>query len=273
MILQRKVEEKWVETMKIKKIVKVMNFQTLLRINSAKEKAEAYQNVGTQVTNIIKEIVYNKNIVLDKNALVPDSTKPKLNIYIANDYGFCGNFNASIREQIKKDVDAYKIIVGKKITYKDDKTLIKIDKEDFKEHLTEIEGIINDGLRDGSYSEINLYYNHYYTYTQFGFLELKLFPLEFDGEYYEGYDYVSETDIASLLHGLISFYVSYQVKMAEEISVASENVLRKQITDMALDRIEVIEEEERHQKNKEKLSKTVLKNVENYKRVMEGEDE
>lgn len=259
--------------MKIKKIVKVMNFQTLLRINSAKKKAEIYQDVGKEVTDIISEIVYNKNIVLDKNVLIADPSKPKLNIYIANDYGFCGNFNSSIRHQINKDSDAYKIIVGKKITYKDDKTLIKIDKDSFKEHLQEIEETINNGLKEQKYSQINLYYNHYYSYTQFGFVGLQLFPLEFKGEYYEGHDYVSETDIPSLLQGLISFYISYQIKMAEEVSVASENVLRKQITDMALDRIEVIEEENRHQINKNKLSKSVLKNVENYKRVLEGDDE
>lgn len=258
--------------MKIKKIVKVMNFQTLLKINSAKKKAEIYQDVGKEVTDIIQSIVYNKNLILDKNVLKPDSTKPRLNIYIANDYGFCGDFNASIRQQIKKDIDDYKIIIGKKIIYSDDKTLLKINKDEFQSKVGLIEKTIDKALEDLSYSEINLYYNHYYSYTQFGFLKLQLFPIEFKGEEYDGHDFVSETNIEKMLKGLLSFYVCYQIKMAEEISVASENVLRNQITNMALDRIEEIETEQLHEERKSKLEKTILKNVENYKRILEGDN-
>lgn len=256
--------------MKIEKVVKVMNFQSLLKIGAAKDKAEAYQNVGDEVTKIIKELIYNKNLNLDKNVLVPDSTKPKLNIYIANDYGFCGNFNASIRQKIRERLDDYKIIIGKKIPYNDDKTILKIDKDDFKLRIGEIERIIDCGLKENSYSEINLYYIHYYSYTEFGFKEIQLFPIEFDGNYFEGHDYVSESDIIEILKGLVSFYISYQVQIAEEISVASENVLRKQITDMALDRIEEETEERQHLERKEKLAKSILKTVENYKRNVEG---
>ena len=255
--------------MKIEKVVKVMNFQSLLKINAAKERAEAFQDVGEEVTKIIKELIYNKNMNLDKNVLIPDKTKPKLNIYIANDYGFCGNFNASVRAKIREQMDAYKIIVGKKITYNDDKTVLKIDKDDFKARIGEIEKIIDSGLKEMLYSEINLYYVHYYSYTEFKFREIQLFPIEFDGKYYEGHDFVSETNITDMLKGLVSFYISYQVKLAEEISIASENVLRKQITDMALDRIKEVKEEKKHEDAKDKLARTILKNVENYKRTME----
>ncbi len=248
-----------------------MNFQTLLKINSAKERAETYQNVGKEITDLLKTIVYNKNLVLDKNILEYDKTKPKLNIYVANDYGFCGDFNASVRHQIKKDEDAYKIIIGKKILYHDDKTLLKINKDEFDKRIVDIEKLIDESLRSMSYSEINLYYNHYYSYTQFGFLKLQLFPIEFDGELYEGTDYVSETNVFDMIKGMISFYVCYQIKMAEAISIASENVLRNQITNMALDRIEEREIEELNEERKEKLQKVILKNVENYKRITEGE--
>ncbi len=47
--------------------------------------------------------MYNKNLILDKKILTPDPTKPELNIYIANDYGFCGNFNSSVSNQIRKE--------------------------------------------------------------------------------------------------------------------------------------------------------------------------
>lgn len=258
--------------MQIKKIVKVMNFQTLLRINKAMKKADQYKNVGKEITDILSSIVYNKNLMLDKKLLTPDPSKPKLNIYIANDYGFCGDFNASVRHQIRDDADAYKIIIGKKILYNDDKTILKISKEDFYTRFKDIEDKIDESLKELSYSEINLYYNHYYSYTQFGFLKLQLFPVEFKGEIYEGNDFVYETDITSMLKSLLSFYVCYQIKMAESISVASENVVRNQITNMALDKIETREVEERNIERKEKLNTTILKNVENYKRIMEGEN-
>ena len=117
--------------MKIKNVVKVMNFQALLRMDKALKEADKYRDVGKEITDILSRIMYNKNLILDKKILIPDQDKPKLNIYIANDYGFCGNFNAEINKQLKKDVNCYKIIIGKKIIYHDDLTVLKIDKDDF----------------------------------------------------------------------------------------------------------------------------------------------
>ena len=106
--------------MRIKNVVKVMNFHALLKVDKARKEAEQYRNVGEEVTNIISRIVYNKNMVLDKNILKADPDKPRLNIYLANDYGFCGNFNSLISRQIKQDIDSDKIIIGQKIHYHDD---------------------------------------------------------------------------------------------------------------------------------------------------------
>ena len=104
--------------MRIKNVVKVMNFHSLLRVDASKREAESYRNVGDEITKIIKTIVYNKN--LDKKVIMPNPNNNKLNIYIANDYGFCGNFNSQIARQIRQDKDDYKIIIGKKIVYSDD---------------------------------------------------------------------------------------------------------------------------------------------------------
>ena len=219
--------------MELKKVVKVMNFQTLLKINDAIKKAEQYQNVGDEITKILTSIVYNKNLMLDDKVIDPDPNKPKLNIYIANDYGFCGNFNSSIRHQIKDDINDYKIIIGKKISYEDEKTLLRIHKNDFHKEMPKIEATIDEALQNLEYSAINLYYNHYYSFSKFGFLKLQLFPVEFEGKFYEGEDYVYETNAAKMIRGLMSFYICYQIKMAEAISEASENVLRNQITNIA----------------------------------------
>ena len=252
---------------KIKNVVKVMNFQSLLRMNKALEEADKYRDVGKEITEILRRIMYNKNLILDKSILIPDSSKPKLNIYIANDYGFCGNFNSEISRQIKKDKDEYKIIIGKKIVYTDDKVLLKIDKDDFKERFLEIENCIDTAIHSMNYSQVNVYYNHYHSLTSFEFVRVPLFPVEFKGEYYEGEDFVTETDINKFIGSLMTFYICYQLRMCESISFAAENVLRSQITSSALDKIKEREEELRHAEIKFKKEKSILKSVENFKKI------
>lgn len=258
--------------MRIKNVVKVMNFHSLLRVDKSKKQAESYRNVGEEITKIIKTIVYNKNLVLDKKVIMPDPKMNKLNIYIANDYGFCGNFNSQIGSQIRKDIDDYKIIIGSKIVYKDDKTILKIDKDNFYNEFDKIEDTIDSAIRNSTYSEINLYYNHYNSSTSFEFRKLTLFPIEFDGEYDTKNDFVIETDIISMLHSLLTFYVLYELRMCECISRAAENVLRNQITTLAIDKIEEIEIEQENERRREKKSKLVKKTVENFKKVSSREE-
>ncbi len=259
--------------MRIKNVVKVMNFHSLLRVDASKRRAESYRNVGEEITKIIKQIVYNKNLVLDKKTIIPDAKMPKLNIYIANDYGFCGNFNSQVSRQIRHDKDDYKIIIGKKIIYSDEKTILKIDKDNFYTEFSKIEKTINDAVQDLSYSEINLYYNHYNSSTSFEFRKLTLFPIDFDGEYDTKNDFVIETDITNMLHSLLSFYILYELRMCECISRAAENVIRSQITSQALDKIEEIEQDDENRRRKEKKNNLVLKTVENFKKISFREDE
>jgi len=244
-----------------------MNFQALIRMDKALKEADKYRDVGKEITDILSRIMYNKNLILDKKILTPEQDKPELNIYIANDYGFCGNFNAEISRQIKRDVNAYKIIIGKKIIYTDDKVLLKINKDDFFKRFREIEECIDNAIRSMNYSRINVFYNHYYSLTSFEFLKIQLFPVEFKGEYYEGEDFVAETDLNGILSSLMTFYICYQLKMCESISYAAENVLRTQITSSALDKLEEKEEEDRHEEMKRKKEKSILRSVENFKKI------
>ncbi|MBQ8681328.1 MAG: F0F1 ATP synthase subunit gamma [Bacilli bacterium] len=252
----------------IKNVVKVMNFHSLLRVDKARKRAENYLKVGNEITAILSEILYNKNLVLDKQVLIPDKDMPILDIYVANDYGYCGDFNSSVRRAILKNPSNDKIIIGKKIVYKDDKTVLKIEKDDFEKRFVEIQHYIEKSLLDMSYSEINIYYNHYYSSTTFGFKRVKVFPIEFSGEYYEGNDFIAETDLQKMLKSLVSFYICYQLKMCECISEAAENLNRNQITRMALDRIEEQEEEERNAMLRKKNEKACFENVENFKKVV-----
>ena len=119
------------------------------------------------------------------------------------------------------------------------------------------------------YSEINIYYNHYYSSTTFEFRKINVFPLVFEGEYYEGNDFIAETDLQMMLKSLVSFYVCYQLRMCECISEAAENLNRNQITSMALDKIEEKEEIERNTILRKKNEEACFKNVENYKKIMQ----
>ena len=252
---------------KIKNVVKVMNFQALLRMDKALKQADKYKDVGKEITDILSRILYNKNLILDKKILAPDADKPEFNIYIANDYGFCGNFNSEVIRRIKKDTEADKIIIGKKIVFSDDKTILKINKEDFYKRFGEIQQLVEDAIRSMNYSKINVYYNHYYSMSSFEFLKIQLFPTEFKGELYDGEDFIAETDLNGLISRIASFYVCYQLKMCERISYAAENVLRTQITSSALEKLEEKEKEEKHEELKKRKEKSVLKSVENFKKI------
>ena len=253
----------------IKNVVKVMNFHSLLRVDKARKRAEHYLSVGKEITTILSEILYNKNLVLDKNALVPDPMKPILDIYIANDYGYCGDFNSSVRREILRNPQNDKIIIGKKIVYKDANTVMKIEKDSFENEFISIQHFIEKSLLDMAYREINIYYNHYYSSTTFSFQRVKVFPIDFTGDYYEGTDFVAETDLSKMLKSLVSFYICYQLKMCECISEAAENLNRNQITRSALDRIEEQEEEKRNAILRKKNEEACFKNVENFKKVVQ----
>ena len=91
--------------------------------------------------------------------------------------------------------------------------------------------------------------------------------------YYEGNDFVPETDLQKMLKSLVSFYICYQLKMCECISEAAENLNRNQITRMALDRIEEQEIEERNAMLRKRNEKACFENVENFKKVVQIGDE
>lgn len=253
--------------MKIKNVVKVMNFQSLLKVDKSRRQAEKYQNVGKEITDIMEKIMYNKNLILDKKIMFPSEDLPVLNIYIANDYGFCGNFNSAINKELKKDKDCYKIIIGKKITYKDDLTVLKVEKDEFYNKFQDVERLIDNAILEKKYSKINVYYNHYYSSTSFEFVKIQLFPVEFTGKYYEGEDFVAESDLNKIISSLATFYICYQLMMCESISYAAENLLRSQITSSALDKIDEKEKEEKTLLFKQRKDKSIRKSVENFKKI------
>ena len=181
----------------IKPIVQVMNLFSLVRINAAKSKVEEFCITSSVLTKIISSIMYNDNIVLDKNSIIPDPTKPVLNIYIASDYGFCSTYNQVVSSKIKETKDDYKIIIGHKINYNDDKVVMKLSKDNFYNDLPKIKDYLVEAVNKREFREINIYYNHYYNFSRSDFTCLQVFPVEYNEEYKENVDFLVETDIKS----------------------------------------------------------------------------
>ena len=166
--------------MKIKSVVKVMNFYSLLRVDSSKKKAEKYFGYEQAVKEFIDNILNNKNLILDKKMIKMNDKGKELNIYIANDLGFCGSFNSNINELLRKDKENDKIIIGKKIVQdkKYDNVIVSMSKDEYLEKALAINKIMFDSIRDKKYKSINLIYNHYYNVSRIERVKQQILPLE-----------------------------------------------------------------------------------------------
>lgn len=256
--------------MAVKNVVKVMNFHSLLRVDKSRRKAAMYFDTENELFKIIKKILFNKNLILDKKAITPKSDAPVLNVYIGNDLGFCGDFNFLINKEVRKD-SGKMIIIGKKIhSFNEENVLLNISKEEFFRDFSGIENIIYDGIINRKFSEINVIYNHYYNVNKLEFTKKKLFPLEYDQNDDEDQkydeDFAMETDIKPMLNSLIALYICYELKICEMNSYAAENVVRQQITNESLKKIEEIDEEKMREERKYRKQKEFQEIIENFRK-------
>ena len=152
--------------MKIKSVVKVMNFHSLLKVDKARKRAEKYFEYEAGLTDFVDNIVNNRNLILDKKMLKLDEENKPLNIYIGNDLGFCGNFNTNVNHEALKDTESEKIIIGKKILEGKKNVILALTKEEYLNNGKQIEDIIYDRIKNSKISEINLIYNHYYNISK-----------------------------------------------------------------------------------------------------------
>lgn len=254
--------------MRIKNVVKVMNFHSLLRVDSAKKKADKYLEIEKELTKMITTVQYNRNLMLDNKSLKPNKNNPVLDIYMGNDYGFCGNFNQKINEEMESHENNHKIVIGKKMRDIKSNLILKISKEELKDKFNLIEEIIFKGIKEMSYSQINVIYNHYNSINSFTLTRKPLFPVEFEKDNINNYneDFVIEADINNIFVNLITTYISYQLKIADASSFAAENVMRQQITRESLKKIDELEYYKEREKSKEKKEKDFRKIIENYRR-------
>lgn len=261
--------------MRVKSVVKIMNFHSLLRVSSARKKAEKLDTYEKELFNMIDSILNNKNFLLDKKSLVPPKNQKDLVVYIGNDYGFCSNFNTIINDLIKKDKDNDKILIGKKLTSSATNVIKSMDKEHFYDGAFDINNYILDSLIGFKYSNIKVVYNHYYNVNKLGLVDKVIFPIKpmtdnSEKKYNE--DFVIEGDINEILINLVSLYVGYEIQIAEASSWAAENVMRQLVTKESLDKIEKIEEERENMARKEKKKKSFKKIIENSTHISQGEE-
>lgn len=252
--------------MKIKSVVKVMNFHSLLRVDSARKTAEKYFNYEKELTDFADNILNNRNLILDKRILKLNKSKRPLNIYIGNDLGFCGNFNTNVNKQATEEVDTDKIIIGKKISKEKQNIILSLTKEEYMKKNKEIENILYNVIAKAKNSQINIIYNHYYNISHIELIKKQLLPLEISENKKEFYleDYTVEGDINQILLNIIVLYLSYEIRVAVENSYASENVMRQTITNESLKKIDEIEQENIRLERKEKNKRSFRKVIENF---------
>lgn len=257
--------------MRIKSVVKVMNFYSLLRVDSSKKKADKYSGYERSVREFIDNILNNSNLILDKKMIQMNEDGRELNIYIANDLGFCGSFNSNITEVLKQDKDNDKIIIGKKVI-KDkqyENVLLSMSKDEYFENNNEINRIMFESIRDKKYKTINLIYNHYYNVSRIERVKQKILPLDKTKTKSEEYqdDFAVEGNINSILLNIIALYLGYEIKVAVENSYASENIMRQMITKESLKKIDEIEEEKTREERKERQMKSLKKQLDNINKI------
>lgn len=255
--------------MKIKSVVKVMNFHSLLKVDKARKRAEQYFQYEEELTNFMDNVLNNRNLILDKKILKLDKKQKPLNIYIGNDLGFCGNFNSNVNNEAIKDKDSEKIIIGKKILKGKENVLLSLTKEEYLNNTGKIEDILYNKIVKAKVSEINLIYNHYYNVSKIELVKRKILPLNdkcyTSKEHKE--DFAIEGDINDILINMIAMYLSYEIRVATENSYASENVARQMLTKESLRKIDEIEEENIREERKEKNAKGFKKVIENFIKI------
>lgn len=252
--------------MKEKKIVKVMNFHSLIRVDSSRRQAMKYMRLEQEISEIIDMIVNNRNFILDKTIFKVKQDAPPLNIYFGSDYGFCGSINFTINRMIEEDTEGDQIIIGRKLRNGSREPLLHISREDYKNSLKELYRILEGVVRDNSHSSVTIHYYQFNNISSIEAVQKKIYPYDLQRHGAENYrdDYFVEGDMNVILRNLITNFLEYELRIAEVSSFASENVLRQNSTTESLKKIEEMEEEEFLEQRKEKTEKGFKKVIDSY---------
>lgn len=227
--------------MDVRNIVKVMNFHSLIKVNSARRKVSDVLIYEAELKQFISSIINNKNLILDKQSVKMNKNGVDLNIYIGSDFGFCASFNSDVYKILSADDEKNDIIIiGKKIKSNAKNVAFYCDKDSFYANQLNIHRVILKGLTENKYRSINIIYIKYINFNSQVIEKKQILPVEFDSDSNNSkiVDYTVEGDIEYIINGLISTYVLTEVKMCEASSWASENVQRQAFTTQSLNKID-----------------------------------
>lgn len=259
--------------MSIRNVVKVMNFHSLLRVDKSRNLSKKFTAMEEVLTDMIDNIVNNRNIALDYNTLRVNEDKPELNIYIGSDMGFCNNLNSLVKRILTSEEDHAKhIIIGRKIRQQNKENLLLFQtREEYDEDTSSVMNLLEGSIRSLAYSKINIIYNHYYNSTQVQLVNKQIFPIEKKNtneetnQYKE--DFVFEGDIDELLINLVVLYAKYSMEIAAAASYAAENISRQNVTTESLHKIDEREEVMKVQDRRAVKDKQFAKVLDNYTKL------
>ncbi len=254
----------------IRSVVKVMNFHSLLRVDKSRKKSKKYTAMEDILTEMIDNIVNNRNIVLDNKLHKVDPTKPELNVYIGSDMGFCANLNALVKRTLTEEFESEErnvkqIVIGRKIKPADDEQLLLFQtREEYDKDNSKVMKLLEEAIRELKYSKISIIYNHYYNSSQVELNNKQIFPIvreDTHDDYHEDFSY--EGNIDDLLTNMVVLYMKYSMEIAAAASYASENIQRQNVTTESLNKLDERDEikaMEQRRKNKDKQFAKVLDN-------------
>lgn len=252
--------------MNVKSVVKVMNFHALLRVESSRRQAELYGNMENELASMMRIIMNNRNLRLDKLIKIPDSSLPKLKIYIGSDLGFCGSINSSVNSVLTNGEDCNRVVVGKRLK-KNDPDAVYFTREDLANGTSSLKAIFEKALEAKTWSSVELVYNHYYNISSIKQIEKTIFPLSPESDSSradEKADFLIEGDPATVFKEMMLLYMTYEFKIAMVSAYASENVLRQNATTESLKKLDERELEETRIRLKERTQQSVTKTIDSY---------
>ena len=253
--------------MKVKSVVKVMNFHSLLRVEKSRRRAEKYLAIQEELERMMKPIVNNRNLQIDKYIKKPNPNNPVLRIYLGSDFGFCGSVNSYVSREMQtsETPGTERIIIGKKIR-KGREAEVSMLQEEIDERFDEIRSLFRKAVLENRYSAVEVVYNRFYSISQIRPMVYRIYPLELepdDADQTTG-DYFVEGDAARMLSEMIVLYLTASFRIAAASAYASENITRRNVTQESLKKIDELETEQGRMERKEKNRLSFAKTIDNY---------
>lgn len=251
--------------MNIKAVVKVMNFHSLLRVDASRRRADMFEDMKDELEAMMRIIMNNRNLRLDKRIRLPDPALPVLRIYLGSDFGFCGGVNASVSSVLAKDSCDEKIVVGKKIR-KPKSVSLYLTQEEFSTQFGQVRAYFERAVRERPWSAVELVYNHYYNLSSIKQVVKRIYPLELSAEEQGSMqgDFLFECDPDQMLEDMTISYMVYELRIAAASAYASENIMRQNATSESLKKLEEAEAEELRLARKERSLRAVQKTTDSY---------